>query len=432
MTSHIPGILIFNLYWLAVFASPLPAQSIKEDVLTVEQALLAAFQNNPEIQEARKKVKMQEARYKQSRKLANPEVEVEADKIRKDFANEDEEDNVESNFSELEGGVRINQPLELWGKRGLKIDIDKDEIVQVELEFKNIWLDVAKQIKEQYAQALLEQKSIGLAEENLNIARRLLDQVQVRFNSGNARNHELVRAKLEAANARNNLLRSENNFRIALGKFNILMGRKMDEAVKLKDILTVAEMKRTLENYLEIALSERADILSQQKEVAKKGKELSLAKRKKLPDVTVGVFANREDEMYNAGAGLSFELPIWDRSQGDVQEADLQKQTAEIHLDALKRSVELEVYEAFQHVNLAFQTVHNLEDSMREANELLRIITIEYDEGEVLFLTYLEGIASYQKTKQEYLEALTEYAHKSADLEQSIGQAQEVIEEEKQ
>ena len=150
--------------------------------------------------------------------------------------------------------------------------------------------------------------------------------IQVRFNSGKARNHELVRAKLEAANARNNLLRSENNFRIALGKLNILMGRKMNEAVKLKDTLTVTEMRNTLENYLEIALSERADILSQQREIVKKGKELSLAKRKKLPDVMVGVFANREDEMYNAGAGLSFELPVWNQFQGDVQEVDLQVQ----------------------------------------------------------------------------------------------------------
>ena len=48
------------------------------------------------------------------------------------------------------------------------------------------------------------------------------------------------------------------------------------------------------------------------------------------------------------------------------------------------------------------------------------------------FLTYLEGIASYQKTKQEYLEALTDYSHKLADLEQSIGQTKEFTEEKKQ
>lgn len=426
MIVRIIRINFLILFLMSILSVPVPAEE-QEENLSIEKTFGIAWQNNPEVLEARKKIQIQKARYKQSRKFANPEVETEVNKIRQDFTGEDEFDS-----RLLEGEVKFNQPLELWGKRGLKVQIANDEITQAELEFKNVWLDVAKQIKEQYAQTLLEQKSITLAEENLNIARRLLDQVQVRFNAGKARNHELARSKLEMANARNGLLRTENNFRIALGKLNILMGRKMDESVKLQDILTITEIKNTLENYLQTALSNRPDILSQEKEVKKKEKELSLAKRKKLPDVTVGVFANREDEMYNAGAGLSFELPIWTQFQGEVEEANLLKQTGEIHLNALKRSVELEVYEAFQNVNLTFQTVHNLEDSIKEANELLRIITIEYDEGQAPFLTYLEGIASYQKTKQEYLEALTDYTHKLADLEQSIGQTQEFIEEKKQ
>ncbi len=387
-----------------------------EPNLSIKDVLIVAYQNNPEVIEARKNINIQQARHKQSRKLANPEIEADLDKIVQDFTGENTSD------PELfEGELRFNQPLELWGKRDLKVHIAKDEITQAELTLNNIWLEISKQIKEQYAETLLAQKSIALAEENLNIARRLLDQVRVRFDSGKARNHELVRTKLEAANARNGLLKAENDFQIALGKLNILMGRRMSESIKLQDTLTPTVMKAELESYLQMALSKRPDILGQEVEVQKKTKELSMAKRLKLPDATVGVFANREDQMYNAGAGLSFTLPIWTQFQGEVKAADLQKQTAEIHLDALKRSAELEVYTAFNNVNLAFQTVHNLEDSIKEANELLRIITIEYDEGEALFLTYLEGIASYQKTKQEYFVALTDYSHKLADLDQAIG-----------
>jgi len=428
MNRNIRIIICIFIFLNPIFVSSLSADELN-DALSIEKVLALAWQHNPNVLEARKNIQIQKARYKQSRKLANPEVEIEADKIRKDFANEDDADNVESSFSELEGEVRFNQPIEWWGKRGLKIGIAKDEIAQAELEFKNIWLNITRQIKEQYAQTWLEQKSIELAKENLNIANRLLDQVQVRFDEGKARQHELARAKLETANARNSLLKTENNFRIALGKLNIYMGRNMDEMVKLQDVLTVSEMKNTLENYLQSALTHRPDVLIQEREVKKKEKELSLFKRKKLPDVTVGLFANREEDMYNAGAGLAFELPIWTQFQGEVEEAKLQKETADIHFDALKRSIELEVYEAFQNVSLTFQTVHHLEDAIKEANELLRIITIEYEEGEAPFLTYLEGIAAYQKTKQEYLEALTDYSHKLADLEQSIGQIQEFTEE---
>ena len=420
-------VLFFTFIFLSrLFILPVRAEEAG-DVLSIEKALAVAWQNNPEVLEARKKIEIQKAHYRQTRKLTNPGIEFEVDKLRKDFTGANEYDK-----RALEGEGRVNQPLELWGKKGLKIGIAKDEVVQAELEYKKLWLDVSRQIKEQYAQTLLGQKSIELAEENLNIARRLLDQVQVRFNTGKARSHEFARAKLEAAKARNSFLKSENDFRIALGKLNILLGRKMNEVVKLQDSLTPQAIAKTLEEYLNMALSQNTEILSQKQEVVKRDKELKLAKRQKLPDVTVSAFANREDELYSAGAGISFELPIWHQFQGDVRAAFLEKETAGIHLEALKRMVELDVYEAFQNVNLTFQTVHNLEDSIKEANELLRIITIEYDEGEAPFLTYLEGIASYQKTKQEYLEALTDYSHKLADLEQSIGKTQEFTEEKKQ
>lgn len=398
---------------------PLGAQEAG-DALSIEQALAVAWQNNPDVLEARKKIEIQRAHYRQTGKLPNPDIEFEVDKLRQDDGRA------------LEGEGKVSQPLELWGKRGLKIGIAKDAVALAELEFRKVWLDVSRRIKEQYAQALLGQKGIELAEENLNIARRLLDQVQVRFNTGKARSHELARAKLEAAKARNSLLKVNNDFRIALGRLNIFLGRTMNEVVKLQDNLSPQAIAKTLEEYLDMASSHNTEIVSQKQEVAKRDKELQFAKRQAMPDVTISAFANREDELTNAGAGVSFEWPLWHQFQGDVQAADLEKETAGIHLEALKRMVELDVYEAFQNVALTFQTLHNLEDSIKEANELLRIMTIEYDEGEASFLTYLEGIAAYQKTKQEYLEALTDHALKLADLEQVIGQAHEFTEEEKQ
>jgi outer membrane protein TolC len=413
--------IIFFL--MAIFTSPLLAQE-QSAILTLEEALSVASQNNSELVEARKKIQIQEARFKQTKKFANPEVEFEVDKLRQDVTGENVYDR-----RALEGEGRISQPLELWGKRGLKIGIARNEQDQVELEFKELWLDVSRQIKEQYTETLLAQKHIELAEENLNLARRLLDQVQVRSHAGKARTHELARAKLEAANARNNVLKAENDFKVGLGKLNILLGRRMDEAFRLQDTLTAQGIQKTIEDYLSVALSQNVQILKQKKEMARKEKELGLASRQKLPDVTVSAFASREDEQYNAGAGIAFELPLWHQFQGDVKAALLEKETAEIHLDALKRTVELDVYEAFQNVSLSLETIHNLEDSIKEANELLRIITIEYQEGGAPFLSYLEGIASYQETKQGYLESLADYSRKLAVLDQVVGKTQEFNEE---
>jgi len=119
------------------------------------------------------------------------------------------------------------------------------------------------------------------------------------------------------------------------------------------------------------------------------------------------------------------ELPFWNRFQEDIKVASIEKEIAEMDLDALKKAVELDVYTAFKNVDLSRRSVSNFEQAIKEANELLRIITIEYEEGEVSFLIYLEGLNSYKETKQNYLESLVNCINKLAVLEQAVGRMTE-------
>lgn len=384
--------------------------------LSLEEALSIAKQYNSKVIEAQKKTQIAEAKYKNSRKLKNPELDVDVAKLAYDLEDEGKYDE-----DRLEGEVRINQPIQTWGKRGLSIGIAKDEKQQVEYEYQSIWMDISRQVKEQYAETLLHQKEIELTRDGLDRAQRLLEQVNIKFNEGKARNHELSRSKLEVANARNDYLEAENEFNISLGKLNILLGRNMQENLKLKDNLTPKDLKQGFDELLAMALSERADVLSQERQVSKKEKMLKIAKRLRLPDVILGLFVEREDEIYSAGAGISFELPLWNQSQQDIKQAVLEQEIAESNLSALKNQVELDVYTAFKNTIFAKKSLSNLQEAIKEANELLRIITIEYQEGEVTFLIYLEGLASYKETKKNYLASLANYANKLAILEQKVG-----------
>ena len=386
------------------------------DKLSLKKALEIAYSDNPRIVESRKKAKIVEFRFKNSKKLSNPELDIDVGKILNDLEGGGDYDD-----RNLEGEVRINQPIQTWGKRGLSIGVAEAQKNQAELEFKSVWMDVSRQIKERYAETLLHQKEIELARDGLDRAQRLREQVNIKFNEGKARNHELSRSKLEVANARNDYLKAENEFNISLGQLNVLLGRNMREDLQLKDNLTPKDLEQDFDELLEIALAERADILSQDQEVSKKEKLMKLARRMRLPDVVLGFFVEREDEIYSAGAGVSFELPFWNQGQQDIKEASLEKEIAETNLSALKSQVELDVYISFKNSVLAKKSVANLQEAIKEANELLRIITIEYQEGEASFLIYLEGLASYKDTKKNYLESLANYANKLALLEQTIG-----------
>lgn len=387
-----------------------------KNVLSLQQALNVAKQQNPSIVEAHKKVEIIESRFKNSKKLSNPELDVDVAKIAFDL-----EDQAKFDDRTLEGEVRLNQPIQIWGKRGLSIKIAEDELSQAKYELESLWLETAHQVKKQYNQTLLYQKSIELARDHLERAQRFYEQVNIQFNSGKARNHELARSKLEVSTARNTFLEAETNFYVSKGKLNILLGRNIQDDIKLQDNLTPVELKNEMDDLLQFALNQRADILSQNHELSKKEKQLKLAKRQRLPDVKLGLFVEREEEIYSAGAGISFELPLWNQFQEEINEASLEQEIAEIHLETLKKEASLSVYAAYKNAQLAWQTVLNLEQAIREANELLRILTIEYQEGEATFLVYLEGLNSFKETKQNYLGSLANYNDKIAELEQAVG-----------
>lgn len=408
-------IFLFILTFLFLLC-PVSFADERQDVLSLQGALSVSRSHNPTMVEARKKVEIVASRFKNSKKLGNPELDIDVAKIAYDL-----EDEARLDGRTLEGEIRLNQPIQTWGKRGLSIKIAEDELRQAKYELESLWLETAHQVKKQYNQTLLYQKSIELARDHLERAQRFYEQVNIQFNSGKARNHELARSKLEVSTARNTFLEAETSFYVSKGNLNILLGRNIQDDIKLQDNLTPVELKDEMDDLLQFALNQRADILSQNHELSKREKQLKLAKRQRLPDVNLGLFVEREEEIYSAGAGISFELPLWNQFQEEINEASLEQEIAEIHLETLRKEASLSVYAAYKNAQLAWQTVLNLEQAIREANELLRILTIEYQEGEATFLVYLEGLNSFKETKQNYLVSLANYNDKIAELEQAVG-----------
>ncbi len=396
-------------------ASP-PDHGREADVLTMSRAIDMAYQNAPAILEAHQRLKAAEARYRQSRKWENPEFEMEVVKVPHDLGGE-----VTLNEETVEGEVRLTQPFKTFGKRRLVIEMAQEEKRQAELSLKRLRLEVRRQVKERYVQALLFQKGIDLAQDNLERAQRFLDQVSMKYNAGKARNYEIARARLVVAKAKNDLLAAKKRFSVAVRELFILTGQNTRHRIRLKEEWGLSDLSGDFEDYLQEALRNRMEIQSQEREIIKREKAVILSRRRRLPDVNVGMFISREEALYDLGAGVSFEVPIWNTFDEEVKEAVIEKETAELSLSVLKREIELEVYRAFEDVRLSRQAVKNLKDAIKEANELLRITTIEYQEGEVSFLVYLEGLTSYKETKQEYLSALAKYAVDMAVLEQAVG-----------
>ena len=100
--------------------------------------------------------------------------------------------------------------------------------------------------------------------------------------------------------------------------------------------------------------------------------------------------------------------------------AKAEKEKQELHLEALMREVSLDVYRTFLDAELADKRVLLQKKTIDEANELLRRITISYEEGQIPFFVFLENIKTIKETRLAYLNALKSYREKVAELERVI------------
>ena len=210
---------IFLILFFIFSSLPSFGEEIKDDILTLKDALQTAYDNNPQMMIARKSIDAVKGDLITTKTLANPELEFEIGGLKK---NEEGERRVNL------GTVGIKQDFDPPGVYWLKNKIAKNEVKVGEESLKAVWSAVYSDVREVYIKIVLDKKELELDNSNLNTMRQFFSSVQIRFQSGQALKNDLQRAKIELLKAENEYLVTEKNFKNDQAKLNLLIGRAWD------------------------------------------------------------------------------------------------------------------------------------------------------------------------------------------------------------
>ncbi|MBP7055704.1 MAG: TolC family protein [Candidatus Omnitrophica bacterium] len=385
------------LFAVIVLISGVSFSAEAEEVLTLEKALSIARTNNPRVLEACKMIDASKGELITARALPNPEAEFEIAGLRE---NEEGERDVRL------GSFEIIQGFEPLGTYGLKTRIAKNEVSARGESLKSVWATVYAEVRETYTRIILDKKRLELATGNLEVYRRFYSQVELRYQSGKALKNELQRSKIE-------LLRSENAYNIAekevkadKAALNLLLGRTMDYVFSIDEELKEEALKISLSEATGIASSMSPDIKAEKIRLDSEARNLTKEQLSRLPSPYIGFKNVNEsyDKDYNLIIGAT--VPLWDLNQGQVQKARAQKEAQSTRLDAAKRMVAFNVYQAYLDVELSQKQLELLKKSLEEANELLRIADLSYSEGGIDFINFLDQVKTATETRIRYYEGL--------------------------
>ncbi len=402
-------------WFLVVFmmlSQPLFAGSSVNTPLTLEEALRLAYVHHPSLQEARNGISAAKGRWIQAEALPNPEMAIEVGGFKKT-----DEGSQKKSIDKIE----VFQPLDPLGTRFLRGRMAWNDVKIAKGNLDLAWAEVRQNIIALYARILTQEKALEISRENLNTTRQFFTRVETRFQSGNALQSDVIRAKIEVSRAENDLMIVEKDLKVSNGEMNLALGRMVETPLELADSLAYEALQFQYSKIIEQALSQRADIHNESIQLDSKKKGLGSALLKAVfPEMGIGIGRTTQDFENDTSIILKASYPLWGFNLGQVKEAKAEKEIQKTRLEALKRQISLEVYQAFLEAELADKQVALQKKALDEANELLRQITIRYESGEVPFLTFLENIKTIKETRLAYYDALRNYKEKTAALERIV------------
>jgi len=415
--------------------------------VTAEEAVRIALLNNPDLQAGLWDVGIARADLVQSGLLSNPSLSA---TLRLPSG---------GGLSNVEAGLAQNIA-DLWQipprKRAAERSLDRTI-----LDLARRAASLAAEAKAAYFQAVGAQERHAIAQQNLGVAKTLLDLAQARQQAGAA-------TELDTNLSRSSVLQAElavESDRLAAAdgrrRLATLLGltSNADSLVLLDPLPEVPSTMPDVEHLVEVAMSSRLDLRAAEQVVAAAAAELLKQYRRVFPRVDVGLVlergerkrqgkrdvladtarasianggltapeiqprsARRRDTDLIIGPSLDLELPIFDQNQAQIAKAKFVYEQADKTLEALERSVSQEVRGAVDKLRTAWTVAQVYRDrSIPLAQSNLDLSRDAYQAGRASFLTVLEAQRVFLDSRARYVDAAQTAASSIPELEQTVG-----------
>lgn len=390
-------------------------------ILTLEQAISIAMEKNRDIAKAREYGNFVQGKYVEERSAALPQLSLNGAA----FVSRDESQNA-LGMSQRQYSrnldLTISQPLYTWGKLSAAIRAAEVGLKTADEQLRLYRQAAQRDVASAFYNVLLARELNRFAKQNLEQKRRHHDEASRKLAAGVATDYDVLAAEVAVQNALPELIRTENQIRIARENLRFLL------AIDETDIDAVGTLESNVEpaldyaGILRVARQKRPELADLRLRIGIYNELVTIAEADNKPrlDLKGGtgwhhldLGGNREDgAAWNIGVYLSF--PFFDgmKASGRSQEARSDLRTKEIEEAKLVDSIALETRNALNSVNESAEIVTSLAGTVRQAERLLQMAEKGYEFGvkirlevEDAQLSLLQSEINLARARRDYLAA---------------------------
>jgi len=322
---------------------------------------------------------------------------------------------------DLPYGGNLSQRLNWWGKRNARVAAARAQQQVAEAEAQVALLGLRAEVRRAAIQYAVAIDAANQASEDARIASELATMTETRAAAGEADRSSVARAKLEATTSALHRDTRRREAVTALAVLRTWCDPALPDNLAVTDAFADATAATDAAGLAQTA--ERHPQLRALAETAAAAAASATAEREeRLPDLTIGVFADREAEKDTYGVTLGFELPLWNQNEGGIAAAE----AAQAQVRASARVERLRLQRDLAEALGAVQTAQGEATALREqavplAEEAIRLRTTAFQTGDASLADLLEARRAANAVGAELREARRRAALALVDLGLAVG-----------
>jgi len=336
------------------------------------------------------------------------------------------------NSSENSLSLGVSQEFLLAGKREKRLTVAERELEMYQWQIAERERLLRDEVKSAFYGLIATEKRLALSERFLSLSLKLLQVTKERLKAGEIPELEMNLSKVELARSAGKKLEIEKGLIQSRTKLFHLMGLPLDENPVLSGNLeSEKSFTKSLDYLKQLAHENRPDVKALESEKSRGAADMILARTEGIPNLTAGlsvkhdatssVLGGTNDSSYTVGLKLSIPIPLFDRNQAGVLEAQTKKNSAETRLSAAVKAIEREVEAAYAgFVNAESALAMYRTDILPQLEENLKLTQEAYRLGEVGILTVIEEQKKYFEVNDGYLTALYDRQTSLSKLETAV------------
>lgn len=383
-----------------------PAQTQRG--LTLERALEAALTQNPSLRASGHELDAHEGAIRQAGLSPNPTLGLSAEDTR---------------AATRTTQVTLSQTLELGGKRSARVDLAQRERDIAAMDLETERAEVRATTIQSFFEVLIAQERVQVAQQSLEIATSGAEAVVRRVTAGKVSPMEETRARVAASTARIELRQAQADLAAALRSLGAVMGdpqTAIDSVDGRPEVLPVLPDRDTLASRITAAPSLRRAQL----DVLRAEAAFNLERARAVPDLTVGLGAQRAPDVGRTQPliSVSIPIPLFDRNQGAQLQAHRKREAARALAQAQEQRLRAEVFQAAEQLQARTDEIEVLRrEVLPGAQDTYDAARRGFELGKFSVLDVLDAQRTFLQARGQYFAALSQAHRLSAELDRRLG-----------